>query len=246
MEVYLIRHAQSVNNALGDNQKDRVHDPPLTAVGHQQAQILAEYLATGANLESFITSSTGADKRNTPSPYTFTQLYCSAMHRALQTSQPIRESLKITPEVWLDIHEIGGIFLEVDGVSTGYGGRTRAQVEDEFEGYILPETLTDAGWWNTEDGQEQRIKGLSRALQVADILKKRASKEAHSGDKVALVSHGGFLDKLLKAFVERLPGDGYFQWLYNTSISRVDIGMDGFVLVRYVNRVSHLPPELVT
>ena len=168
------------------------------------------------------------------------------MHRAMQTARPISEALGITPEIWLDIHEIGGIFLEMDGVATGYGGYTRAQVEGEFPGYKMPDTMTTDGWYDTAQGEEARINGLARALQVTDALKKRAAKDEHSGDRVALVSHGGFLDKVLKAFVERLPGDRYFQWLYNTSISRVDIGMDGFVVVRYVNRVGHLPPALVT
>ena len=45
MQLYFIRHGQSVNNAgWGDpNYKDN-HDPALTEIGVQQAQITANYL----------------------------------------------------------------------------------------------------------------------------------------------------------------------------------------------------------
>ena len=42
MELYLIRHAQSLNNALPA--EDRVEDAPLTDIGHQQCSHLAKWI----------------------------------------------------------------------------------------------------------------------------------------------------------------------------------------------------------
>ena len=44
MEIYLIRHGQSSNNALG-TADGRSKDPSLTEIGFQQAAITATYLA---------------------------------------------------------------------------------------------------------------------------------------------------------------------------------------------------------
>ena len=49
MELYIIRHAQSSNNALAD-ERERVCDPHLTELGRQQAELLAAHLAAGPDL----------------------------------------------------------------------------------------------------------------------------------------------------------------------------------------------------
>ena len=86
MEVYIIRHAQSTNNALMDDQHMRVEDPPLTEVGHQQAERLSAFLATAPNLEDMVRHKVDAPERTSNDfPQTITHLYCSPMHRALQT-----------------------------------------------------------------------------------------------------------------------------------------------------------------
>ena len=59
MQLYIIRHAQSVNNAL-DDQRYRVSDPLLTEVGHRQAAMLAEHLAHGAGRFTPSTNPTSA------------------------------------------------------------------------------------------------------------------------------------------------------------------------------------------
>ena len=53
MELYLIRHAQSLNNALPEEQ--RVEDPGLTELGLQQADCLGKWIGTLA-LTKVITS----------------------------------------------------------------------------------------------------------------------------------------------------------------------------------------------
>ena len=46
MDLFIIRHGQSANNALA-NIKDRQVDPPLTDLGVQQANELARFLMDG-------------------------------------------------------------------------------------------------------------------------------------------------------------------------------------------------------
>jgi broad specificity phosphatase PhoE len=258
--LYIIRHGQSTNNALGIDQAQRVFDPPLTDTGHAQARAVAKYLAEGLNYEALVAISHTPEGRAAAAEglgsrangsalhpsFTLTHLYTSAMHRALQTAAPIAEATGAAPEIWIDIHEHGGIYLEEGGVIKGFGGRTRGQIMEEFPLYVLPELITDAGWWDTKAGMEDISLCRARAMRVARSLRERATHEATAEDRVALVTHGTFIDSLLKAFYSLLPGETFFHWHYNTAITRVDILRDGRIIVRYINRIHHLPPELIT
>lgn len=246
MELHIIRHGQSYNNALMDRQHLRVHDPPLTVVGKKQADCLADYLRTQVNTEALARLSVDDPARNEVKPRRFTHLYCSAMHRALQTAQPIGKALNMTPEVWVDIHEHGGIFLEENGVVRGYPGKRRSEILEEFPDYILPETVTEDGWWKPDAGQESYELAAARAMLVARQLKDRAAAPESRQDKVAIVVHGTFIDLLLKSLLDNLPGNGYFHWHYNTAMTRIDFLDSGTMMLRYINRIEHLPLELMT
>ena len=232
MELYIIRHAQSTNNAL-TSQEDRGCDPPLTDLGRRQAELLARHLAAGIQRAP----------SSTEPGYGITHLYCSPMCRALQTAQPLGKALGLAPEVWIDIHEWGGIYLD-HGESrgtVGYPGKTRSEILDEFPGYVLPEGITEAGWWNR--GHEDKAGCIARALRVAQVLQVRA--ETESGARIAIVTHAGFTAMLLKALLDHLPGDGFWYHHHNTAISRVDFGTEA-IQIHYLNRVDHLPPDSVT
>lgn len=247
MELYIIRHGQSLNNAVGEDQKLRVQDPELTPIGHQQAQHVGSFLKDGANLERLVLIPPDSPDRDAPQPFGITHLYCSAMHRALQTARPIGLALGLPPHIWLDIHEHGGIYLDQpDGTTLGYGGRTRSQVVAEFDGYVLPDGLTEDGWWKPEYGCEDMPDAQARAIRVAGELRRRALNEATAAHRVALVTHGTFIDGLIKALLGNLPTDRYFHWHYNCAITRIDLLSDGRLILRYVNRVTHLPPALIT
>jgi broad specificity phosphatase PhoE len=246
MELYIIRHGQSTNNALMDDQRFRIYDPDLTDFGLQQAQYAAEYLANSVNLEQLVSYPADSPYRNGAHHYAFTHIYCSPMKRAMQTAAPIADAMGLIPEVWVDIHEHGGVFLEEDGVVTGYGGMTRSEIETEFPEYILPDEITDHGWWKTDQGKVDIMLCNARAMRVSKALRQRAAIEASFDDKVALVTHGTFVDALIKALLNLLPGERYYHWHYNTGITRFDFIKNGMLIVRYINRISHLPPELVT
>jgi len=235
MELYLIRHGQSTNNALVDSQ-GRVCDPPLTELGRRQAEIVAQHLASETSLTLWEADS--RDRRG----YGITRLYCSPMWRALQTAQPIGQALGLSPEVWIELHEHGGIFLDYGeaGGIVGYPGKTRLEVLAEFPNYVLPEGLTKQGWWR--GGREDRSACYGRAIKVAARLREWTA----SDERIAIVSHGDFQDALLKAFFNQLPGRHVHYHHFNTAITRLGFRSDGHLDVQYVNRVDHLPPELVS
>lgn len=245
MEVYIIRHGQSTNNALMDDQTNRVKDPALTDVGERQAQLVAGYLHAQPNLVSMIRHKVD-ERDNDAFPQTITHVYSSAMRRAMQTARPIAAAFDLRVEVWPDLHEFGGIFLEEDGVITGYGGMTRAEILADFPDYILPDSITEAGWYDVNKKYEHFSDSMARAIRVADTLRRRAQNENHSDDQIVLVAHGGFIDILIKAFLHALPSDRFFAWHNNTAITRIDITRQGVVMLRYMNRVSHLTPDLMT
>lgn len=246
MELYLIRHGQSKNNALMEDQVLRDKDPELTETGKEQAKLTAQYLATGVNREQLVRYALDMPERQQHHGFNITHLYCSAMYRALQTAQPIAAALGLKPEVWLDIHEHGGIYLHQDGVVTGYGGRGRSQIQSEFLDYVLPDKLTDEGWWNPSEGEESLAKAQGRAIEVAAVLRRRALDPMTAQDRIALVTHGTFLDALIKALFNQLPGNGFYHTHYNTAISRIDLFPNEETRIRYLNRVDHLPVHLLT
>jgi broad specificity phosphatase PhoE len=238
MELYIIRHGQSTNNAL-TNREDRGCDPPLTDLGQGQAELLAQYLATESQRVPLGT-------RGYQEPgFGITHLYCSPMWRALQTAQPIGKALGLVPEVWIDIHEWGGIYLdhgEPEG-AVGYPGKTRSEILKEFPNYILPEGITEEGWWNR--GLEDNATFIARAIEVAEVLQERA--KAGDDERIAIVTHAGFSAFLMKALFHQLSEpDILWYHHYNTAFARIDLASDEPLHLRYLNRADHLPPEMVT
>lgn len=244
MELYIIRHAQSYNNALTDI-RDRVSDPPLTELGHRQAQAIARHLSQGVNLDLSVGASAEDTHVHQRRGYGITRLYCSAMHRALQTAQPIGQALGLNPEVWIDLHEHGGIYLDHGNERgrVGYPGKSRPEILAEFPNYILPPEVTNNGWWN--NGYEDWPACQGRAIRVAGQLRDLAQKIG-ADERVAMVSHGGFINALLKALLSHLPSPDVFYHHYNTATTRLDFRPGGRIDVRYLNRIPHLSPELVS
>ena len=241
MELFIIRHGQSANNALPDL-RDREVDPPLTGLGKQQAQLLAEHLATGST-HDWVTDpafeNAGPQLRK---GFGITSLFCSAMYRSMQTAEPVGRALGLTPQVWIDIHEQAGMYLDHRGSKgrVGYPGRTRSEISAEFPSFQLPAGITDEGWWN--QGYEETPASAGRAIKVSEQLLGMAESE----ERVAIITHGGIMDFLLKAFLGQLPGEHIHYRHHNTAISRLSVPLDAPILVRYLNRVDHLAPELVS
>ncbi|MEZ4623031.1 MAG: histidine phosphatase family protein [Caldilineaceae bacterium] len=65
-------------------------------------------------------------------------------------------------------------------------------------------------------------------------------------DRIAMVSHGTFLDALIKALLGHDFAAQMYYTHYNTAITRLDFTPKGFLLMRYLNRTEHLTPDLIS
>lgn len=244
MKLYLIRHAESVNNALYSRtggQEGRVPDPDITEIGHQQAQRLARLLAD----ESAEPRKTLSSKQT---GFGLTHLYCSLMTRTIQTGSYIAEACGLKLITLNNTFERGGIYqINEHGIPVGLPGPGRYYFMDRFPKLILPESIGQTGWYNrpfeTESMFVQRMKKA-----VREIINRHAGTE-HS---VALVAHGHFIDQFVNELmrIERhtnnYTNEFKLNWkFHNASISRIEF-VDGATIVVYLNRIDHLSADLVT
>ncbi len=246
MELFIIRHAQSTNNALPDESL-RVVDPPLTEIGRRQAELVAAYLARSTDRSTAPCESepsNGAPIGGNGCYFGIKRIYVSAMQRALETAEPIGRALGLHPEVWVHTHERGGMWLNHGAPAgvVGYPGMTRAEIAARFPDTRLSEDVTENGWYDPALGCESWELGWLRAERVAARL--RATNDPD--DRIALVTHGEFGSLLLRALFNVPPTARLFFHQENTGITCVRFRANGEASLRYQNRVSHLPGELIT
>jgi 2,3-bisphosphoglycerate-dependent phosphoglycerate mutase len=248
MQLYLIRHGQSENNALWErtgSSDGRSSDPVLTELGHRQARRLAEFLAEQR--------ANPADEVNGGRPdhndFGLTHLYTSLMRRAIETAEYIAQALELPLLGHPDAHEWGGIFQGGDVVEerVGLPGPGRAELAREFPDLRLPAGVGDEGWWNRPYEQRQQVPERAQRF-IDDLLAGHGGTE----DRVAVVGHGGFLQNVLQYVLEMPvqegePGRRLPRWFrtYNASISRLDFNEDQIVMA-YLNRVDHLPEAWIS
>lgn len=245
MQLYIIRHAQSENNALWAQTggiDGRIPDPLLTEIGEHQASCLAEHIAN-----HWRKMCSAEEDRHNRQGYYFTHLYTSLMQRSIVTGSAIVEKVNIPLVAWEIIHEFGGIFehnMDTDE-RIGLPGPNRAYFERHYPHLILPDSLGTAGWW--ERPYEPPDQAMQRAKIFLDELKQRHA----PSDRVAIISHGGFFVAILRTLMgfktlDNSEGENRL-WLHanNTSITRLDFSEEQTELV-YLNRVDHLPTHLIT
>ena len=248
MHLYLVRHAESANNhlyATTGSSTGRHPDPPLTERGHQQARVVARYLAArpdNAPLNPYA-------RRHNRGGFDLTHLYCSLMVRAVATAGYIAEATGLPLRAWPAIHERGGLHDELPetGEAVFVAGPGRAFFETTYPQLILPDTLGEAGWWNR--ARETPAEYLPRAQSVLTEL---LARHGDSDDRVALVTHGGFFQSFMEAMINpHLPPTSATDrrpWWFgasNTSITYIEF-FDGHANVRYVNKVEHLSDDLLS
>ena len=240
MELFIIRHGQSGNNALA-NIRDRSVDPPLTDLGERQAEMLGEYVARGENQE-LSRETTGNTKYELRHGLGITSLFTSPMYRSLQTVQPVSRASGLAPRIWVDSHEEGGRFLNHGGDEglVGYRGITRSEILAEFPDYVLPTSFDETGWW-TKD-HEDPASLLVRATKVSEQLREMAKTE----DRVAIITHGAFMNALLNAIFGQISEGHMYYRHHNTAISRFYMDGDGRFEVLYLNSTVHLNPESIS
>ena len=250
MRAHVVRHAQSENNALrapGIDNPSRARDPGLTSAGEAQVEALRDFFAAATRPEGERSLGRGET----------CEIYTSPMRRAMLTARGVCLGTGARARVRMDAHEHGGCF---DGGRNGGGvvgrpGMTKREVEEEFGDVIdAPDSMTD-GWWDPALGCETVAAAQARGKRVAEWLWEKAraqsSGEAARAD-IVLVSHGMFIDILLKTLfdVPRTTGkQGALFCSQNASVHTLhfDVSADGeCVGLEMFNHVSHIPREFRT
>ncbi|GIK74883.1 MAG: hypothetical protein BroJett021_38710 [Chloroflexota bacterium] len=245
MRLLLVRHGQSTNNVLAETLPyeeyiaTRSAEPELTPAGEAQVERLARFFGELPQPDGEL-----SERRASISERPVTALYTSPMLRALRTTAPLAAALGLTPEVWVDIHEHGGLFTGSPRTNTivNFAGLGRSQMAAQFPGYVLPPEVGEEGWW--WGGYEHMAQCTARAHRVAMTLRRWA--ETRCDEVILLVTHGTFMDQLLKALIGAGEQPNFYFNHINTAISRVDFLDEGFMALRYLNRAPHLPLELYT
>lgn len=219
MRLFLIRHAQSENNALPEQL--RVEDPALTPLGHRQAQALAVWLST--------------------SPVHV--LVASPFRRALETVEYLRRELVVVPQVWTDLHEQGGCYAGHDPrYYQGRPGMNRQEILSNFPDYDVEAAIGDRGWWDSRP-YESELQATQRARRVWDRILETYSR---LDIEVGLVMHADFKRLLLQElFCDRERPPSGWNGIYNTAVTALKVD-NSTVTLEHFNSVKHLEQDLHT
>ena len=125
-------------------------------------------------------------------------------------------------------------------------GINREFLATHYPDLILAKPIDDKGWWR--GGKEDSSLPLLRAQEVLNWIKER---HMGSDDRLAIVTHGGFSNYLMRAMLQISPEEpdnrklGYRLIYNNCAISRFDF-IDNRVFMVYNNRADFLTDELIT
>ena len=221
MLLYLIRHAESQNNAKPAY--SRVEDPSLTAVGRLQAQYLAEWIRV---LE-------------------FDTLITSPVLRALQTARKIHDHTGQHVHVWDNVFEEGGVYRGFGpNAVQGGPGMARSQIFDQAASMpslcTIDSSIRESGWWGRP--REAPEEAWQRAVAVSKRLAIFARNQEQT---IVLVTHADFKCKLLLTLLGECLSQDQVSSLSNTGVTKLTFARDAWRL-DYLDSVSHLPPRLVT
>ena len=250
MNAYVMRHAESTNNALGAatiENDAREHDPGLTARGEAQC---ARVRARGGASASGAGEVDGGDRASRE-----VEVWSSPMRRCLMTADALARGLGVRFGVRGDLHEHGGCFRGARGGAgdgggvVGLPGMTKAEMEDAFPACDVPMEL-EHGWWSPERGCESVRDAQERARGTAEWLWARAramnALEEPAKD-LYIVAHGMFIDMLFKTLFNVPRTSGKQPSLFcsqNACVHklRFDVAEDGeSVGLQMFNDVTHIP-----
>jgi 2,3-bisphosphoglycerate-dependent phosphoglycerate mutase len=230
MHLLLIRHGESVNNALYTDTHDwsaRVADPELTPRGQEQAARLADRFADGT----------------LPHPHI---LLTSLMRRAVQTAAPLAEALDLPLQGDLLLHEVHGMYESTEDSPHPHAGSPASVLQACSPRLILPSDVGDDGWYHRPF--ETPAIAWKRARLVINQLTARYGETDHL---VAAVTHSWFMQYLMRAVIGwPAPDDGnltsYFMLNTTASVFLSFPGLNSPTEIRWVNRTDHLTDDLLT
>lgn len=228
MKLYLVRHGQSTHNANQDIPHNP--DPPLTSLGHEQAQLTANALRD-AHLGAVA-------------------LYASPQRRALETAAPIHQALALPAHILPDLCEAGGL--------REHAGLCRDDILQEWPGVTLDERITASGWWIGGTSEDEEAVFYRRAAQAISLLWTRHGGQEETVIVVTHGRFGSALLSVLleqppvgysrypfdNCGISRVDFDGHEQVAYAPHPLREKA--PSAVRLRFHNQAEHLPESLRT
>ena len=256
--VTLVRHAESANNA---DKTTRNADPPLTAKGVKQAQLVGKALAADIQKAHAASSSDVAALWGPQRVEVWTSPFLRTCQTTDQIIQQFGSGIKRRVLLKRDLHEMHGPMeksngkgmkktlarIESLGTTSVAPVRTWAEVIEahrtETDAYELGSGVSDtsARWYDKEhvESEEAAQKRADRiaaelvSLASADAVADPAISEDEPPRQLVIVSHALFLSKLLHSLT------GHNGAMYNASLTRFEFG-PGWQHMEYSNSVTHL------
>lgn len=216
-ELFLVRHADAIPGADEIIPSGIYDDLPLSRIGREQAQALADRLM-GDQLAS---GSKGRPIR---------AIYSSPLRRCLETVAPLEERLGIAPMVVEDLKEVRlGEIRRLPEDSHDLEALTRALQERQID---IVTVAGSAGHFDAIPGSEPSKEFRRRVVEAMDEIARR-----HIGERVLVFAHGGVINVYVAEVLE-LEKDFFFP-AANTSITVVrSTGRDRVLFV--LNDIAHV------
>lgn len=224
MQLYLIRHAESQNNARPPY--ERVEDPTITPVGHLQAESSAAWIKS----------------------LKFDHLITSPFKRTLQTTRYVMDATDHSVQVWHHVFERGGCFKGFGPDATEGGpGLARSGVISHFptDRCVVDDTISEDGWWF---GKERETDG-EHSIRVKSVVDRINQTFGETDAIVTMVIHAQFQRQLLQQLV---PSANVMQlgFIKNCSVTKLnnhktkDNGESW--QLDWFNSITHMPAKLIT
>jgi broad specificity phosphatase PhoE len=164
-ELFIVRHADAIPGPEEIIPSGVYDDLPLSRVGREQAQALAERL----------------------SKVSFDAIYSSPLRRCLETAAPLAESLHMTPIVIEDLKEIrlGEVRpIPKDGkdLDSLYQALQARQID-------IVRIAAETGSWDSIPGSEPSTVFRKRVVDAIDDIAHK-----HTGERVLIFAHGGVVN----------------------------------------------------
>ena len=216
LELYLIRHGQSMGNKGYDKENltlKEENDPLLTEKGLMQADLLGKYMK-GIN---------------------FDYIYSSGLIRAVSTADGLIRCQQETKPV-----NILPILSEV-GISPEYDGITLEEMKEFCKTAVLADGINESDPRVYHSTFENESEMYDKADKVIEYLRSRYS----DGEKVAVVAHAAFLTILIFRIMGFTESPEFDISIQNTGITKVvfykkGTNRYGDIVFEYINSTAHL------
>ena len=164
-ELFIVRHADAIPGADEIIPGGIYDDLPLSRIGREQAQALAERL----------------------SKLQFDAMYSSPLKRCLQTAAPLAERLDMTPTIVEGLKEIRlGNIRPLPDDTQDLAALTRALQERQRD---IVRLAGEAGHWDVIPDSEPSQAFRQRVVEAFDDIVSR-----HIGQRIMVFAHGGVVN----------------------------------------------------